>query len=227
MSMNYRWYAKHAFSLQAVDVIRKSGLDSSPGIPGVDGYEVCLLEETDIPELMDFHDSRCVQWSNVFTREEVGIRLASGHSCFCVWCREDLVGFVWFAPRTIFSPDLHCRFDMEDRGVMIYNGFVAPEHRGRNVFPLLMNESFRALARLGYTRVYGFVRHRNFPSKRALAKHRFQTFGIVLYGFVMGCYFFLPFVRQAAGVRVYPCASPWHRWQEFFHKRLVREEPVR
>lgn len=227
MSVNYRWYAKHAFCLQAIDIVMKSGLAFSPDIPAAGGYEVRLLGEAEIPKLMEFHDSRCVRLSNVFTREEAGIRLGSGHLCFCVWRREELAGFVWFAPRSIFSPDLHCEFQMDGTSAMIYNSFVDPAHRGRNVFPLLVNESFRVLAEQGYDRVYAFVRHRNFPSKRAFGKLGFQAFGIVLYGFVMGWCFFLPFISRSAGIRVRPCSGPWRRWQAVIRKRLVREEPVR
>ena len=72
MSVNYRWYAKHAFCLQAIDIVMKSGLAFSPDIPAAGGYEVRLLGEAEIPKLMEFHDSRCVRLSNVFTREEAG-----------------------------------------------------------------------------------------------------------------------------------------------------------
>jgi ribosomal protein S18 acetylase RimI-like enzyme len=224
---NIHWYLKHVFSIRVMEVIGKPHLAFSPEIHAAEGFAVHMLQDNDIPELMAFHDSRCIQRSGVFSREEVHIRLESGWACFCVRSPGSMAGFVWFAPRRIYSPDLHCEFEMGDRSVMITNGFVAPEHRGRNVFPTLMNESFRVLAELGCNQVYGFVRHENRSSKKALAKHGFQTFGIIIHGFAIGVYCFLPLIRDNAGIRVRLCAGPWHRWQEILDKRFLKSGVMR
>ncbi|HOD72200.1 MAG TPA: hypothetical protein PKO27_14305 [Deltaproteobacteria bacterium] len=222
MKPDPRWYLKLLLSVQVIDIIGKPNLSFSPEIPAVSGLHVQVLQEQDISELMEFQDSRCIGRTVVFSHEEAHARLESGWRCFGARRLGCMAGFVWFAPRALSSPDLHCEFEMDARSVMITNAFVAPEHRGRNVFPILMNESFRTLTELGYKRVYGFVHHGNRSSKKALAKHHFQTLGMILSGFVMGVYFFLPFIADDAGICVRFCGSPWLRWREFFRKRAGR-----
>lgn len=226
MKQNIRWHLKQVFSIRAMDILMVPDLTFSPVLPVDDDLEVEILREEDIPELMEFHDSRCIQRSGVFTREEVLTRLKSGHMCSCARHRGNMSGFVWFAPLVVFAPDLHCEFKMNDGGVMIYNVFIASEHRGRKVLPTVLNMSFRKLAELGYSRSYAFIHHENRSSKKTLEKYHSQTCGIIFHGFAAGCYFLLPFIRNNAGIRVRLCSSPWYRWQEVFRKRPIGGQPT-
>lgn len=220
MSVNFRWYRKHVLSFHAVDLIKFCDLSACSGMSSGEDVELSLLQAQDISELMEFHDTKCVEWNHAFTRNEVEDRLASGQICTCARYQGRIAGFIWFAPRRIYSPDLHCMFELDGSGVVIHNGFVDPARRGMKIGPMMMDRSFQMLYEMGYRTVYGYPRITNQASKKAMSYHGFVTFGKIFYGYVLGFYYFLPFHDPDPGMSIRRAVSPWHRWQTFFQKRL-------
>ena len=220
MSINFRWYKRQVFSLQGVDMIKFPDLSVCSRVPVGNDIRVDLLKRENIPELMDLHDTKCVEWNHAFSREDAEDRLASGQICSCAWHKGRMAGFVWFAPRRIYSPDLHCMFELDSTGAVIHNGFVDPACRGMKVGPIMMARSFQRLSEMGYKTVYGYPRITNQASKKAMGYHGFVTFGRIFYGYLLGYYYFFPFLHGEPGIRLRLSVSPWHRWQAFFQKRM-------
>ncbi len=219
MNINLSWYRKHVFSISMVNMIKFPDLRICPQITSTGDVEVFLLSKGDIPSLMDLHDTKCIAWNHAFTAQEAEERLASGQICSCARVGGRMAGFVWFAPRSIYSPDLRCTFELDSTSVVIHNGFVDPAYRGMKVGPQMIGISFRRLAETGYKTVYGYPRVTNRASKKAMGHHGFVTFGSIVYGYVLGYYYFLPFLNKEQGIHLRLEVSPWHRWRTFARKR--------
>lgn len=220
MNTNYRWYMRQLLSIRLMEIIKIPDLSYSPKIPLESDFEVSLLKEEGIPELMDFHDSLCIDSKQVFSASDVKRRLKAGDMCYCAHGGERLMGFCWFKTGSIYSTDLHCLFEFGNKSAIIYNGFIDPACRGKNVFPAMIGKAFHKLAEAGYKDVYGYMRSSNKSSKRALDKYNRWTVGWIYYGYLLGYHLFMPLVPENAGVTMTYDGHPWHRWQGFFQKRL-------
>ncbi len=227
MKKNIRWYLKQVFSLQCVEIVRVPDLAFSPGLSVGNGFTLTFLRDKEIPELMEFHDSRCVEWNNILSAGEAETRLKDGHLCCCARKGGKLVGFHWYAPGKVFSPDLHCLFESEDTSIVAYNGFVDPVHRGNHLLVLMMQESFRKLSQLGYEKVYTTFRAENLSPKITFEKFRSVMVGKIFYGYLLGYFLFFPLLQKDAGVRVRLTTNPWHRWRVFFRKRFPNTAKAR
>lgn len=222
MTININWYLNQLFSIRLMEVIKIPDLSYSPEVPVDTDFDVSLLKEEEIPELMEFHDSQSAGWYHVFSAEDAKERLKAGDLCYLARLGNRIIGFCWFKTGSIYSSELHCLFEFGSQSAVIYNGFIDPSCRGKNIFPAMIGKSFRKLAEAGFKDVYGYMRAINKPSKRALDKYNRVTVGKIYYGHVLGCYLFVPFIPEDAGVKIHLDVNPWHRWQAFLQKRLSR-----
>jgi len=180
------------------------------------------LQSNEIKSLMTFHDNYYQDYK-LFSTEDVVRRLDIGHLCFLIRHGEELVAFLWFAVRENYSPDLHCIFKASDHSVITYNGLVRTDLRGKNIFPWVMAKAFCELSRAGYVEAFGYNHSANTSSLRATAKLGARTHvGTITCGYFLGYYFFLPKIKQGAGVKVYFSGSPWHRYKGFLSRGRLR-----
>lgn len=219
MGMNYRWYLKHVFSLYGMEVFKSPDLTGRPALVSRSDMEISPLKREDIPELMELHDAKCIQWNHVFTREDVEERLSLGHICMCARHEGRLAAFVWLAPQRVFSPEMRCIIEVPSTGVFDYNGFVDPACRSMNVAVTVLDESCRMLAERGYKNVYSYFRISNHGARKVNSRNGFVPCGRILYGYLLGYFYIFPFLKGEPCMRVRPCGSPWHRWQIFARKR--------
>lgn len=215
-----QWHLKQVISVRATDIIKFPDPGFSPDLPCDSSLKVTFLRDEEIAELMEFHDARCTGKTPVFSHAEVSSRLKTGHLCSLARIEDRLAGFCWFKTGDIHSPDLHCLFEFTEKSAVIHNAFVDPEYRGKNLTPMMMRESFRLLAGMGYKSVYAYIHSNNRSPMRTAEKFNRVPVGKIFFGYVLGCYFLLPLIQKDAGVRVSLDVSPWHRWQVFFNKRL-------
>ena len=220
MSINIRWYKKHAFSLNGMEIFRHPDLSAHSGLPPQNDIEMYPLKKEEIPQLMELHDTKCIEWNHIFTREDVEDRLASGQTCICSWYKGQLAGFIWLAPRRVFSPELRCMFETDSTGVFEYNAFVNPDHRRMHVGLRLLDKACQEFAEKGFKTMYSYFRISNQASRKGNTHLGFKKVGRIYYGYLLGYYYFIPSLSREPGVQVRLCASPWHRWQTFVQKRV-------
>ena len=108
MKANTRWYLKHLYSWNSVDLNVIPDIGFSPELSVEDRLVFARLGEQDIPKIVEFHDTYCVEWNAIFSEVDVRNRVREGHRCYIARKQGNLVGFVWYAPNRVYSPDLHC-----------------------------------------------------------------------------------------------------------------------
>lgn len=96
-------------------------------------------------------------------------RFRCGDECLIVEQTGVLLGMAWVSADRESPMELGCRIRLPAGGWWEYDVFVAPEHRGRGLFALLMREMLARCANRGGTRLFAAVSHLNGVS---LAAHR-------------------------------------------------------
>jgi GNAT superfamily N-acetyltransferase len=94
-------------------------------------------------------------------------RLASG-SRVCVLDEGGrLQAYVWFQPVQYVDPELRTRFVLRPGDIWLYDAMVAPDARGRGIYPRLLATALVMLRQLGFERVWIHIDDRNRNSIRA------------------------------------------------------------
>lgn len=95
------------------------------------------------------------------------------------------VGFKW-----VYILDYDDRIEFPDRNSFIYDTFVMPEFRGKNIAPFLLNETMRYLKDRQFQKIWCHIPDWNHRSRRAFEKLNFQCVAHVRYLKILSHKFF-------------------------------------
>jgi hypothetical protein len=217
---NIRWYFNLIFSSYSV-YVNKFYVKSPPtNIKPNSNYTFYRLKDKEISDLVTFHDNICLGWNYLFSSEDVKTRFNKEHRCYVCKDKTEILGFMWMAVNTVFSPDLRCTFQIEPHCVISYNEFVRPDCRGQNILPYLRQISFDELKREGYRFCFSYVRTTNKSVIRANKKFNATIIGRITYGYFLGYHFLLPNIPKDTGIKMSSHEDGWQKWKYFFHKLI-------
>ena len=190
----------------------------SPALSFDKQFVFSRLGEQDISKCIEFHDTYCLNWNFLFSAEDIENRFREGHRCYVACKYEELVGFMWIGVNRVYSPDLRCTLAIEEHCVISYNGFVRPDCRGKNILPGIRRAAFQELAGEFYKRCYNYTSSTN--KSVIISNRKFNAYpvGKIIYGYLLGFYFFFPFIKKDVGITVHCNERPWQKWKDFFQK---------
>lgn len=213
-----KWYLESIFSWNLIDVYMFPDLSVQLNLV-IDKEIIFLqLQKDNILELINFHNAYCIQWKYLFSYEDVIKKLQDGHRCYIAQGNEEIVGFIWIAFNEVYSSDLNCIFKIENNCSVLYNAFVKPDFRGRNVLPGLKKFAFMELHKEGYEKCFDYVLSSNKSMKISNTKFKPFVIGRILYGYFFGFYFLFPFFRSHEGLSISYVYKPSYRWRNLFKK---------
>jgi GNAT superfamily N-acetyltransferase len=124
--------------------------------------------------LAQLNRSRC------FTRKDRTYAewLARGYRGFAIYAQDELAGLIWWIDRRIEAahPEvLHLGIDLNDRDVYSFDYYLTERHRGKGHAVAAFHRIERALAQLGYRRMWGYVVADNRPARWVYAVRGFDV----------------------------------------------------
>jgi hypothetical protein len=103
----------------------------------------------------------CVPWGSV---ERVQARLDKGHQCIVIKSGERIAGYSWADFDEV--NDAVCDYKLAPGEAYLYDGFIAPEFRGRSLAGYMRVECYRHLRHAGRHTFYSITDYFNSPAIR-------------------------------------------------------------
>jgi len=201
MNDKVKWYLSLLFSKRSFFINVFNRLNLAPKV-SIDKYILfSRLKEQSIAELLEFHDTYCIKWNHMFSAEDVENRLRQGHRCYLAHIHKQLVGFIWIAVNSVYSPDLFCTFEFESHCSVYYNGYVRSDYRGKNILPSIMWTAFQELSSEGYKKYFSYNGVNNNSIIKTNKKFDASVVGTISCGYFLGYYFFSPSINIDAPVK--------------------------
>jgi ribosomal protein S18 acetylase RimI-like enzyme len=117
-------------------------------------------------EVLDASDTAAIAEMATFDRwrtvEEIRGRLAKGHLCVVLKKNGGVAGFAWADPDEV--NDATCDYALGTSEAYLYDAFVAPRFRGRELAVYMRTESYKHLRRLGRSTFYCICEYFNTPA---------------------------------------------------------------
>ena len=137
------------------------------------------IEHIEAPDSLEVSAATGAELETIFagqSGDEAGIGhriLAAGAECLIAWRGESMAGYSWIDRRQVLLLG-HRVADLPDGGAYTFNSYVWPDFRGRKVFQVLTESTYRRLAREGFAFCCNLVDRDNAGSIGARLK-----FGVV------------------------------------------------
>ncbi len=109
-------------------------------------------------------------WSghNGTTRARILARFAAGNRCFAIWDGDSIPAATWCDFDVVSHQPAHRALDPHE--VYLFDAFVSPAARGRNLAPIMRAACYDACRELGRTTMLSFTDYFNESSHRFKAK---------------------------------------------------------
>ena len=125
----------------------------------------------------DIERYRGIPEAKIFDRDVAAIK--SGNRCLLQLDEDKLVGYSWVAASQLVELLWGFHFNMPDDMAYNYNGYTAPEYRGKSFQGLRHLKMLELVQQTGQKRLFGYVDHMNYNSLRGLAKSGYKQIGVL------------------------------------------------
>lgn len=118
-------------------------------------------------------------------------RFTNGEKSFVVEQAGRILAMVWVCFGERKEPELGTVFQLGLDGAWVYDGFTAPEARGRGYHPLLLCQAAEYAKQCRRRRCYGFIESDNTMSLRTHQRFGYKVMGEMIYtraGLLHGCW---------------------------------------
>ena len=171
--------AVRALHSRSEELVLVKRLDEPPDPPArADELRLEPLGPEHADALAQLNRSRC------FTRKDPTYAdwLARGYRGFLIYAQDEVAGLIWWIDKRIEAahPEvMHLGIDLDDRDVYSFDYYLAERHRGKGNAVAAFHRIERALADLGYRRLWGYVLADNRPARWLYAIRGFDVVGQV------------------------------------------------
>jgi GNAT superfamily N-acetyltransferase len=161
----------------------------APGCsPSQDGLIVRQLHPEEVVALTEILYQQAKKetlFEPAYNVKDAADRVLQGEYCFV--CEEDgkIVGYLWFCPTKRYIPEIQSTLKLQPGEVYVYNAYVLPEHRGRDIIPGLYKAARSLLAENGFKREIIARLNWNQSSESVLNKVDAVVIGDVTVGFFL------------------------------------------
>jgi GNAT superfamily N-acetyltransferase len=137
-------------------------------------------------EVLRLQNQKETIFQSTYGMEEARERLRQGEHCFVCEDSGKIVGYLWFCPIEKYIPEIQSSLILQSDEVYVYNGYVVPEFRGRDIMPRLIKTGCSEFAKAGLDRQIGARMSWNQATERVLSrKVDTELIGTVRVGFFL------------------------------------------
>ena len=202
-----------------------------PGyVPPQDGLNVRQLGSEDVSELAEIlrlQASKETFFEPAFGVADARARLQQGEYCFVCENGGNIIGYLWFCATSKYIPEIQSTLVLEPCEVYVYNAYVVPDFRGRDIVPRLYKVGRSLLADRGIKReVIARMKWNQSPERVLSNKVNAVAIGDVSVGFFLT----FRFVQQRCkSINLVSQGSPFEFYKKLFNKisQPVRQSPER
>jgi ribosomal protein S18 acetylase RimI-like enzyme len=156
---------------RVIQRLRRFGIRFRPYLLIREGVRPHQTEWPDLAQefpsaVLDASDTKAIAEMAAFDRwrtaEDIRARLEKGHLCVVLRKNGSVVGFAWADPDEV--NDVTCDYVLGPGEAYLYDAFVAPGFRGRELAVYMRTESYKHLRRLGRHTFYCICEYFNTPA---------------------------------------------------------------
>ena len=190
-------------------------------IPGYvspqDGLIVRQLGPEDVSELAEIlrlQASKETLFEPAFGVADARARLQQGEYCFVCENGGNIIGYLWFCSTSKYIPEIQSTLVLEPCEVYVYNAYVVPDFRGRDIVPRLYKVGRSLLADRGFKReVIARMKWNQSPERVLSNKVSAVAIGDVSVGFFLT----FRFVQQRCkSINLVSQGSPFEFYKKLF-----------
>ena len=126
----------------------------------------------------------------MYISEEIKTGTSENHIFPHVKYNGEIIGYVKVGFNRVYILDYDESIQFPDKNSFIYDTFVMPEFRGKNIAPFLLNETIRYLRNRKFEKIWCHIPPWNHSSRRAFEKLNFQRIAHVRYFKILNYKFF-------------------------------------
>lgn len=126
----------------------------------------------------------------MYIPEEITTGTSENHIFPHVKYDGEIIGYVKVGFKWVYILDYDQTIEFPDRNSFIYDTFVMPEFRGKNIAPFLLNETIKHLKDRQFQKIWCHIPAWNHSSRKAFEKLNFQRVAHVRYLKILSHKFF-------------------------------------
>lgn len=191
-----------------------------PGyVPPQDGLIVRQLGPEDasvLDEILRLQASKETLFEPAFGVADALERLQQGEYCFACEYGGNVVGYLWFCSTSKYIPEIQSTLVLEPREVYVYNAYVVPAFRGRDIVPRLYRVGRSLLADRGFKREIIARMNWNQSPERVLSN---KVNAIAIGDVSVGFFLTFRYVQQRCrSINLISQGSPFEFYKKLFSK---------
>lgn len=141
-------------------------------------------------EIIRWLRDRSSDYPWIYIEKEILTAGRENHLFPFVTLGDEIIGYVKIGFNKVYVHDFEREITLPPRDAMVYDTFVLPEHRGRNIALALVNETAIYLRALGYERLWCHIPEWNTASSTLYRKAGFREVSHIRFVKLMAFRFF-------------------------------------
>jgi len=149
--------------------------------------------ETSLPVEIDFsHPEETIAWLarqgilGTFDPRELAVARKYKHLLPLVRMEGEIVGYLKVGFEKVYVLDFGREFDFPSGVAFVYDSYVAPGLRGKNIAPFLIDRASELVKEKGYTQIFCHIRIKNLASIKAYQKCGFKRVKVISWFHFLG-----------------------------------------
>lgn len=127
----------------------------------------------------------------IYVEKEIHCAKSSDHPYLSIQCDDEIIGFIKIGKDFTYIGDFDKYIFFDHRTSFIYDTFVLPEYRGKNIALFAIVSAARYLKQMGFERILCHIELWNLPSIKTFSKAGFAPIGTIGFFRILGLPFFL------------------------------------
>lgn len=141
-------------------------------------------------EIVNWLREHNISYPWMYIPEEIKTGVSDDHVFPHVKYNGEIIGYVKVGFKRVYILDYDESIQFPDKNSFIYDTFVMPEFRGKNIAPFLLNETIKYLKDHKFEKIWCHIPSWNDSSRRAFEKLNFQRIAHVRYFKILNYKFF-------------------------------------
>ena len=193
--------------------------DFAPRYGSEEGFVLGQLRPENVSELLpvlDLQSRNETLFAPIFDINASLARLNRGEQCFFSRANGKLANYIWFCPNDKHIPEIQCTLRLRPDEVYVYNAYVIPEYRKKNINVLVHDFARSRMIEAGFNREIIARMVWNTRADYVLQeKLGARAIGSVAVGFFLS---FRYVIRNVEGVELIDEAGPFEFYKKLFLK---------
>ena len=117
-----------------------------------------------------------LDFADLISMETVLKRLSESEECYLARQQNQVLSYCWFSTQAVYVKEIGKYFQIRKGEIYLYDAATRKDWRGHGLYPLLLTEILRMVARRNLRKVYIFTDSMNIASQKGIKKAGFRHF---------------------------------------------------